>query len=85
MNERCVKLCDLGSVAALALQIGQEAAAMAMHELTIAAPEEIQPSWPYVLAWSRIQLVYERAAELGDTKAMLDASKASAQLIRDVY
>lgn len=91
MNEHPVpqalldKLVDLGSTQALAREVGDEAAARAMHDLTQRAPEEIQPSWPYVIAWARMQRAYEAAARIGDVSGMLKASEAQAKLIRDVY
>lgn len=85
MNGPCRLLCEVGSVEALAIQIGEEAAAQAMYDLTKAAPEEIQPSWPYVLAWGRFQLAYERASDIGDLKGMMEATQKTAELIRSVY
>lgn len=85
MNELARKLISAGSVQALALEVGELAAAQAMHDLTEAAPEEIQPSWPYVLAWARMQAVYEAAERVGDAAGMLKAAEAQAKLIRDVY
>lgn len=85
MNELVRKLISAGSAPALALEIGEAAAAQAMHDLTISAPEEIQPSWPYVIAWARMQVAYESAEKIGDVAGMLKAAEAQAKLVRDVY
>lgn len=79
------QLLDKGSVPAFAKQVGDEVAVRVMHELVSRAPEEIQPIWPYVIAWGRTQQAYETAARRGDTDEMLKCARASAQLLRDVY
>lgn len=85
MIELMDRLLILGSVPALAREVGAEAAAMALHDLTLTAPEELQPSWPMVLAWGRIQKSYEVAAELGDSKEMRASGEALAKLVKDLY
>jgi hypothetical protein len=85
MNELVRSLLRVGSVEALAAQVGDMAAAQALHDLTKTAPEEIQPSWPYVLTWGRMQAAYEAAEKIGDSAGMLKAAEAQAKLIRDVY
>lgn len=84
-EELIQELLDVGSVPALARRVGDEVAVRVMHELVERAPEEIQPIWPYVIAWGRTQAAYEAASRRGDTDEMLKAARASAQLLRDVY
>ena len=85
MNQREELLVRLGSVQSAARQIGDEAASEAMYSLSQSAPEEIQASWPMVIAWHRAQRAYEVAELLGDSKGMLDASKAAAGIVKDLY
>lgn len=85
MNDVQKQLVRLGSVEALASQIGDDAAAQALYELTQQAPSEIQGSWPLVIAWARMQAAYEAAEVIGDTKAMLDSTKAQAALLKGLY
>jgi hypothetical protein len=85
LNELVRRLIRLGSVPALAVEVGEDAAAQAMHDLTDAAPMEIQPSWPLVIAWGRIQAVYEAAERIGDSAGMLKAAEAQAKLLKDLY
>lgn len=79
------RLLMLGSTRLLAREVGDLAAARALHELTERAPAELQPSWPMVLAWGQHQKAYRVAARLGDSDAMLKASAAQAKLIKDLY
>lgn len=85
MKELVDRLLVLGSVKALGREIGDEAASRALHELTQTAPEELQPSWPLVLAWGRIQKSYEVAADLGDSKEMRASGESLAKLVKDLY
>lgn len=85
MNELARKLIRAGSVQALATQVGDEAAAKALHELTEAAPMEIQPSWPLVIAWGRMQVTYEMCERMGDAMGALKAAEAQAKLLKDLY
>lgn len=78
-------LCEQGSVAALAAQIGEQAASEALYSLSQQVPEEIRSSWPLVIAYGRFQMQYERANLMGDVRQALDAAKAQAQLLKDVY
>jgi len=79
------RLLIVGSVKALAREVGDEAAARALYELTDSAPQELQPSWPLVLAWGRIQASYEVAARLGDSAEMRRSSESLAKIVRDSY
>lgn len=84
--ERLVdRLLVVGSVQVLAREVGDDAAARALHELTQAAPEELQPSWPLVLAYGRIQKSYETAERLGDSAEMRRSGEALAKLVTDRY
>lgn len=85
MKELVDRLLILGSVKALGREVGDEAAAMALHELTQTAPEELQPSWPLVLAWGRIQASYETASRLGDSAEMRRSGESLAKLVKDLY
>ncbi len=79
------KLLERGSVAALAHEVGDDVAAAVMHELTQRTPEELQPSWPMVIAYGRMQEAYDVASRLGRTDDMLKAAAAQAKLLREVY
>lgn len=85
MKQLVDRLLLLGSVKALGREIGDEAAARALHELTETAPEELQPSWPLVLAWGRIQASYEAASRQGDSAEMRKSSESLAKLVKDLY
>lgn len=85
MKEIVERLLELGTVAALAREVGDEAAARALHELTESAPAELQGAWTLVLSWGRIQKAYEIAAELGDTKEMRACATALAKLSMDLH
>ena len=85
MNEVIEELLDSGSVEACALVFGGDAAARALHEVTLTVPEEIRPSWPMVLQYARIQVAYRMAKDLGDTKGMRDAANDSRALLQSVY
>lgn len=79
------RLLVVGNVRALAREVGEDAAARALHELTQQAPEELQPSWPLVLAFGRIQASYEAAARIGDSAEMRRSGEALAKLVTDRY
>lgn len=79
------RLLIVGSVKALAREVGDEPAARALYELTESAPQELQPSWPLVLAWARIQESYEIAARMGDSAEMRRSGEALAKIVRDSY
>lgn len=85
MNPSEELLVRLGSVRAVAQQVGEDAASEALFRLSASAPEEIQGSWPMVIAWHRAQQAYDVASRIGDSKGMLDASKAAAQIVKDLY
>lgn len=74
-----------GGVQGAARDIGDEAASETMHILVERAPEEIQASWPMVIAWHRIQLAYFEAESMGDTKMMIESAKSAAAMIKDLY
>lgn len=84
-HDLITKLLERGSVAALAQDVGEEVAATVMHELMQRTPEELQPSWPLVIAYGRIQEAYEIAARFGKTDDMLKASTAQAKLLMAVH
>lgn len=85
MKELIDRLLVLGTVPALAREVGEEAAAKALHELTESAPPELQGAWTLVLAWGRVQKSYEVAAELGDSKEMRASGLALAKLSMDLH
>lgn len=85
MNSRERELCRAGSIAAAARKIGEEAALEAMRTLTMAAPEEVQGSWPLVISYSRLQIAYEDSMNMGDTKTAMQASEMQSKMIRDLY
>lgn len=84
-HDLITKLLERGSVAAFAQDVGEEVAASVMHELTQRTPEELQPSWPMVIAYGRMQEAYDTASRLGRTDDMLKAAAAQAKLLREVY
>lgn len=85
MKDLIDRLLVLGNVPALAREVGDEAAARALHELTESAPPELQGAWTLVLAWGRVQKSYEIAAELGDSKEMRASGLALAKLSMDLH
>jgi RNA 3'-terminal phosphate cyclase len=85
MNELVDMLVKAGSTAALAEQVGDEAAASALEQLKQSAPMEVRESWPLVIAWGRYQKSYEVAVSLGDSSGMIKASDAQRKLLMDLY
>lgn len=85
MNDRERIVVESGSVEAAAQQIGIEAASEALYSLTMKAPQEIQGSWPLVLAWSEIHDAWITAHEIGDWKGKLAATKAKTDLLNGLY
>jgi len=85
MNERETQLIKHGSVAAVAREYGDEAAAATMQDLIDRSPMEVQGAWPLVIAWHRFQAAYEIADEMGDVKGMLAAADAQSKLVRDLH
>ncbi len=85
MNELVDRLIKVGSVSALAAQVGEDAAAQAMHDLVEASPLEIKQSWPLVISWARFQAAYDAAAELGDSAGMIRAAEAQSKMLTGLY
>lgn len=57
----------------------------AMAALIEMSPEEMRPSWPQVIQWSRLQQAYQHAEKIGDPKMMLEAAKASSAMQNEYY
>lgn len=85
MKRLTERLVYLGNVKALAREVGDDVAARVLHELTETAPEELQPSWPMVLAWARVQESFQVAHRLGDSAEMRRSGESLAKLVTDRY
>lgn len=79
------KLLVVGDAHAFGVEVGPRAAGEAMHFLVERAPEEIQPSWPLVIAWHRMGQAYKTAAALGDSDGMVKAAREQSKIVTERY